>query len=146
MLRKEHGHDKVEVDPILCKWSQLLGVQACISHIMPRTQHPYLPSSGFSILSSLLPPCFLSLWQWFHLWSSIQQSFILIMLTNYESLPLQLPTSKRNFSDQTKVTTLLIYRHRHNELEGNLMSISFPFSKTNSLTIGPLNSPATGFW
>lgn len=85
-------------------------------------------------------------WQWFHLWSSIQQSFILIMLTNYESLPLQLPTSKRNFSDQTKVTTLLIYRHRHNELEGNLMSISFPFSKTNSLTIGPLNSPATGFW
>lgn len=82
--------------------------------------------------------------QWFHLRSSIQQLLIL-MLVNYESLPLLLPTSKRSLSDQTKVTTILTYRHKHNDLEGNLMTESFSLSKTSSLIIGPMNTPVTGF-
>ena len=142
MLRKECAHDRMWLALSVWKWSQLLWVWV---------HQPGYAQNSASILSFLwllhlfFPSAIMfseprSGWQWFHLWLNIRQSFILIMLANYEPLPLLLRTSKE--TSLTKMTTELIHRHTQNDLEGNLTGISFPFSQTSSLIIEPMLSPA----
>jgi len=140
MLRKECVQDRMWLDPILCKWSQLLWIWVHQPHYAQNSAS--IPSCLWLLhsffLSAIMFPEPRSRWQWSHLWLNIQESFIFIMLTNYESLPLLLCTSKE--TSLTKMTTEPTHRRRQNDLEGNLTGISFPFSETSSLIIEPMLS------